>query len=272
MKQGLGTIFLNCARKSVRLSVCGTIVATMVNVASAADKAPAKPVTYDDVLATMGCKAAVTNTADSWGSANDWRFAGPDVDGAKAFRTPTKTVGEWIEVKFLPDNTIQASRLTPHTLTESRWAAKDCKPEVRTQARPLDEKKMDAGFSDEKLAKILKKTKQGLVYAWSPSMQLSIRGVNEVRKVAKDLKMDLVVVVDPAARKDDVAAVIKKNKWPANYNQRMVSIELVMRNMPMHYPSLLVFKKGRFVSNVFPGYEAPELLKPYLTSKLEEQQ
>lgn len=123
-------------------------------------------------------------------------------------------------------------------------------------------------FTDRDLEKILnsslKSKSQGLIYVWSPHMPLSVRGVKEVEKLAKEKKWALTILRDPYANKVVADKVASREKFPKNYLRRMESRTLLQREMSLHYPSLIAFRSGHLSPGVRGGYDDPKRLERFL--------
>src|SRR5262245_58344859 len=62
-------------------------------------------------------------------------------------------------------------------------------------------------FTDNDYRDTLKSQPVVLFYSLSPSMQLSIDGINEIRTAAKAVKATLVLLADPHAKPEELASL-----------------------------------------------------------------
>jgi hypothetical protein len=148
--------------------------------------------------------------------------------------------------------------VTPRTTTAVRLEGKDCQQSLSLTERKLDETRMKGAFTDETLAALVASGKTGLVYAWSPHMQLSLDGVREARKAARQLGAELSLVLDPTADQAQAEAAARKAGLPAEALKPMQSLELQYRGVPGHYPALVAYGKGRILGWASPGYQPAE--------------
>jgi len=115
-------------------------------------------------------------------------------------------------------------------------------------------------FSDENLHQLMQKEKIGLIYAISPYMHLSIKGINTIKKIAKKLKLPILILVDPEARK--AKSEIQKLGF------LIASKQLFMRGISIHYPSLIIYKNGQIISDAFPGLHDEQIYLNYIQGLL----
>ncbi len=101
-----------------------------------------------------------------------------------------------------------------------------------------------------------------LIYSWSPHMNLSIRGLDEVLAWEKDGGPRVVIILDSTADFELAKGVAQKHHWPNNkVLQVNMSDELIQKGFRVHYPSYMFLEDGRWVSTIIPGDKPlPELL------------
>lgn len=144
---------------------------------------------------------------------------------------------------------------------------KNCIPKLLiSNINPVANSFDDFNFKDV-LDHAEKNNNSVLFYVWSPLMNLSMRGVSELNKIVQGKKIKLVGLVDPSANKDLISQIVAKNSWPTDFSRKLNSSVLESQNMLIHFPSLLIWKAGKY--EVFrPGYDSPtkvtSLLQPYL--------
>jgi hypothetical protein len=132
--------------------------------------------------------------------------------------------------------------------------------------------KVPKDFTDKDLDQILKtslsKKTQGLIYVWSPHMPLSIRGVREAERIAKEKKLKLIILLDPYSNLSAAQQISRKEKFPETYLARLESRKLLRKEMTVHFPSLIVFNKGGLAGEMRGGYDNPQRLADYLDKEL----
>jgi hypothetical protein len=254
-------------RISLNVSLSLAFLASLLGQVAAAEVARGL-VDDEQVLGGIPCRNQINDTLINWDSLKEWRFAGRNLDGARIFRTPNRTIGVWAELKIFGDKTVELSRITAQSLTRVRWDTPSCKPNVRAEAHPIKPAAKKDAFDDAGLTTLLSSGKKGIIIAWSPHMTLSVGAVREAVQLGKELGIHVEVVRDPHSRTKVAKERLIKEKLPAAYMQKIQSIDLVMRDMLIHYPSILFFKDGQIKGHVFPGYEVKDQLRALLKREL----
>jgi hypothetical protein len=200
------------------------------------------------------CGTQATNLLANWGSSDRWIQRTPLDSGEKVLETPTEEVGVWIQGSFSAGQPPVLVKRSDAAEIKVTWKDSDCTPQLGvTPVEGSIHTIKDAPYTDEMLKTALGKGGSGIVYAWSPQMPLSVWGFNEAKAMAKKLKMDFVPVLDPGAD-PATATQLSKEKHLANSLHQITSVELMERGMNLHYPSILVFKNGKIVGSLIPGY------------------
>lgn len=127
-------------------------------------------------------------------------------------------------------------------------------------------------FTDKHLRVLLAqseiKQSSGLIYIWSPRMNLSILGAHEIQVVAHKLNLEVTFVLDPAAVSEEVKEVV--TQYPLlQQTPKLESETLIGMNMKIHFPSLIIYQNGKLLSISRPGYDEPERVEEYLTRRLQ---
>lgn len=201
-----------------------------------------------------------------WGSRNEWAPGPPSLDGARVLITPTRRIGFWIQLGIYPDRSLELTRLSSSTRVRARWTRAECQSvlTVRRLSRPRAQRRDGIpALTDAALQGELKRNPLGtLVFAWSPQMPISLKGYREAEAVARQAGLAFLPVMDPLAHAESARKVAKRERFPATALRRMRAIELQARGMNLHYPSVLMFVRGRFrEGGPRPGYwDRPEVL------------
>jgi hypothetical protein len=216
------------------------------------------------------CAPLAAAALDRWGSKGDWQRELPGPAEVSIHRTPSKEIGVWISVRKFQNGAIRAVRETLSLRTTLEWPEADCVPRMAAQPVryrvPASELKNT--FTDERLKKLLKETKTGLIYSWSPHMPLSAQSLAAVQKAARSLKVPLTLVLDPSADGRVATKFARSLEFPPQSTVRMQSLELLHRGMGEHYPSLLVYQKGEVLGRAFPGYKSVERYLAFVNSRM----
>ena len=99
-------------------------------------------------------------------------------------------------------------------------------------------------FDDTSLQKLLNEKKDGVIYAFSPNMHLSVEDMPEIKKAAEKLDLKLDVVMD---------ATGKATKKQAETYPVLMAKELEFRGMNLHFPCIIVYSKTGKISGIYPG-------------------
>jgi hypothetical protein len=112
-------------------------------------------------------------------------------------------------------------------------------------------------FTDQRLEKVLGRSKAGIIYFWSPHMPLSVKGYKEAAQVARELEISFLPLLDP------FASIITKKK-----TYKIESKTLIDLGVLDHFPGVLVYSKGKITSPLLQGYEQIESLKTFVKEYL----
>lgn len=123
-----------------------------------------------------------------------------------------------------------------------------------------------SSFTDTDLQRIFKQSQLKskelfLIYNWSPHMNLSIRGLQNI----KDRK-NVTVLLDPnsnydLAKKSILAMNFEKTAMKVNHSKSLFG-----QGALIHYPSYIFIKNGRFAGGLLPGYKSDASLERYIAS------
>ena len=219
---------------------------------------------------TGRCVPLVGAALNRWGSKGDWQRELSNPGVLSTHRSPSNETGVWIALSKTPTGTIRAVRESLSLRTTIEWTESDCVP--RMAAQPIRYRvpasELKKTFTDERLKALLKRSKDGLIYSWSPQMPLSAGSLAEVRKTASTLHLPLTLVLDPSADRRLAESFARANRFPAESTLPMQSLELLHRGMGEHYPSLIVYRKGEVVGRAFPGYKSSERYMAFVNSRL----
>ncbi len=222
-------------------------------------------------LLTGPCAGEVRSTLVAWDATARGIEAPPGPGGERMLRIPTRERGVWIVVEWPgsepPRGTTRRSDVGSgadapllHRVdaagTRSRRFTAGCRAAESTTSAG---EPGAATFTDADLRAALDEAEAtGVVlYAWSPHMPLSVDGWRELASAARMRGLNaiplLIAHADTAfARREAVRAGI-----PAAGLREIASVELLMRDVQVHAPSILVLRSGR-TSPVLPGYRNAE--------------
>jgi hypothetical protein len=228
------TVLLRSALLPVLLA--GTVVAAASG---------ATPVAGD----ARSCGDALRALATRWGGTGAWRTLAPYPVPREA--SPTDSAGVWLERWTLSGGSIELRRVSAVETRVARVDGAGCAVSLGTFRRTYDRAAMVQGFTDDALRDLLQRNARGMIYVWSPGMPLSIRGLAEARAAAGTLGVAFTAVMADA--RDGAIDSLVVTREDA---RSMESVELVYRNATVHYPALVLYRDGRMIDGVVPGYKS----------------
>lgn len=198
-------------------------------------------------LPPMGCPEKVRSFLKEWKVLNQWQEEKQGGLKNSFFASPTSEIGEWVLARRTPKGTV-ISRARDSGRIEVFLDEKKCLPV--TKSYPHGKRK---GFTDSELSKFITTHGTGVIYVWSPRMDLSVKGIQEIQKAAREKKLPLLVLMD---KDTPEAERMKLEKTLGKEATRTVdSFELDMRHVQMHFPAVLMFKDKKILSGVKYGFE-----------------
>jgi len=197
------------------------------------------------------CVKKAEGLIQQWGEAVNWS-ALPNTDPDKSiYQSPTRFLGVWIRLQTSKNN-LRLTRISQSEVTNVVLSGSRCSPTLSIQKQPL--LKHDASvLTDDLLLKFLAQNPDGFMYSWSPAMPLSIDGLEEVKRAARSLEQSLVVVLDPNASLNVARKIAKKRGWPDTYLRKPASVEITLRGILDHYPTMTHFRNGQLSNRILPG-------------------
>lgn len=124
----------------------------------------------------------------------------------------------------------------------------------------------------------------GVVYAWSPAMPLSERGITEVTDAARDLGLTLHVVdasglyvltdslradsgFDDPLSGESTARSTRAHDVHAEAD-RALAAELIAAGVTVHYPAILIYREGRLLGEAIVGYKTAAAYRAMIVERL----
>lgn len=180
----------------------------------------------------------------------------PSTDGVKTRYWPTHAIGTWV-VETVEERDASLTRVGPDTISVVRWSG-SCQSTATTHDRVHA---AGSRFTDADLQALLRESRRGAIYVWSPHMPLSVDGVATLQEAARLAELDVTVVLHSAADRDFARRTATARGWPVTTLRIADSVELQFRDALVHAPTALLYSAGRLIGTAFPGYHtAPEYL------------
>lgn len=210
----------------------------------------------------LRCSAEVRTLLEDSGGYLEPMAAPPTGSGGRVLRFRSEELGRWYVVTQEPTGALAAVERSPRG--DRAWTFGDrCeatprRPEVGpSPARVVGENA--PVFGDEELAAAIEAAAPDpvVVYFWSPHMPLAVDGVAEILEAGEASRAHVEVVLIEHADPAFAVREAERVGMPRSALRVAASIELLMRDGPLHAPSILVFSTDR-VSPVLPGYRNAE--------------
>jgi hypothetical protein len=200
------------------------------------------------------CHAQIDKVLNQWHATGNWRLV-PGGDSSWEHFIATTHIGVWISVQAESDS-LTLERVESSSVTSMKFAEGNCIPKLKLFARQFDSKPIERLVTDADIREFARKNQNGAIYTWSPGMPYSVDGLKEMRKFAADRHLQMLVVLDPGADRDQALRILKKKGLPVDFATKSDSIELRFRNAYNHFPTCILFKHSDLNKNMtIPGYK-----------------
>jgi hypothetical protein len=231
------------------------IVALFVSSVSAA-QAPA-----ERMLSGARCEPVIRARLAEWQADLGAALSDPaGPTGMRSVRVPTGAIGLWLRVAEMSQGEVAIERITATRIERLRFDDECVATEFVVDA-PVPE---PGAFTDSDLIARVARGGRGVFLLWSPHMPLSVDQHAVLTAVAQELGLEVVLLLDPTADGNYAARVAGERGLPPGATRPLGGIELAMRGITTHTPSLQVFAAGRLVGPVLYGYRGSAALRDAL--------
>ena len=100
------------------------------------------------------------------------------------------------------------------------------------------------------------------------AFNLSIVGIKEIQSICAELKLDLIILLDPNISDEEADSVQKPFDEGLIPSYRLSSNYLKDMGLLIHYPALVFYKNGNIIGTFRPGYDEPKRIKEHLSRRL----
>lgn len=125
-------------------------------------------------------------------------------------------------------------------------------------------------FSDLNLQDLSRKNKSTLIYYWSPQMIYSMTELNNLRKIAKELSLDLILFHEAQFKLDSYdqrkLASVGITQATVSDSKANFSNYLKYSHTIQHFPLLFLVQNGKISPKVVPGVMPYELWKKEISA------
>jgi hypothetical protein len=198
--------------------------------------------------ASVACSATLQGLEQQFGGTGAWKRLAPYPVPRDA--SPTDSIGVWLERWQMPNGTVELRRVSAALTTAVIVDADGCGTRTTIHRRTFDSSAMTHAFTDDRLRSLLERTRDGVIYVWSPGMPLSVLGLNEARAAAESLGIAFTAVVAEAQPSE-----LRVLSVDTSYLQTLNSFELVYRDATIHYPTAIFYRSGSLLGSAIPGFK-----------------
>lgn len=230
-----------------------------------------------DFLPDFSCKKEILKiTKKNSNPKQTWTRHIDENHQTKIFRRPLKSLGRWYELRIVDNSQPALLEISNNDSTFYKFDSK-CKvtkrygpglifesyePNQDSQLRKISSEYSD--FTDNDLASEIKNA-EGFIYVWSPNMVYSVTNLNDYKKFAADKKMKFIAVMghDSSFENGQLALNAKK---VTDSIRKLASVELFMRDAPLHYPTFYYFNSGKLHPRYIRGILMPKDLEEHFST------
>lgn len=95
-------------------------------------------------------------------------------------------------------------------------------------------------------------------------MPLSLMGIEEIRKAAREKSVDLTILLDQRANIENAKKLVQKfNLSPADL-RKFESSEMIARGVGLHFPVAMFYKGGILSSRVYFGHKSAKIYSEWI--------
>lgn len=222
---------------------------------------------FSTLLKQNPCAKQASQVLTKWQAQDQWTHTVGHRPGEQVFRTPTASIGKWVEVsirgndldlRLFNEKAVLTTQFDRHCKSTAGLLAHKLKPSL------ADKQRQYKVMHDKEVADLLEQKKSGVIFLWTPHKQISVEGLKQILQAGKETKTPIYPVVDPDSDPKAVDRVVKELKLAKKDIYFLDSFDLQYRGFRLHHPSLIVFNEGKFTSQVRRGYEDAYVYKDYL--------
>jgi hypothetical protein len=202
-------------------------------------------VSLEKFFSNKKCVNQVRELLSKWHVTSQWQQDFQSSSAKSVIKTPTEKIGTWVLLtKTSAPDLIIADRYSPNTHLAVTWNQKSCEQNLSEISvnKTNDSRANSTSFDDKEFQNLVESKRDGIIYAFSDSMHLSVQGISIIMEVAKELHIDLTVL-SQAPSKTTTARVL-------------ASQDLEFRGMANHFPNLIAYSKNGKISGIYPGLKS----------------
>jgi hypothetical protein len=197
---------------------------------------------------STACVSTQRSLEATWHGTGAWRRISPYPVERDA--SPTDSIGVWLERWHMPDGSVELRRVSAAVTIAAFLSEPACNERLVAHHRTFDSSAMANAFTDDGLRDLLERTRDGVIYVWSPGMPLSVSGLAEARAAADSLGISFTAIVADAH-----AADLRESFVDTVFRHPLNALDLVYRDATLHYPSIIFYRNGSLIGSAIPGYK-----------------
>lgn len=205
------------------------------------------------------CEDATKNMTSQWNvSLGEKEFLVTNSLDQTVWKAPTSNLGEWVLFEQNNDSIILTKKF--QHFIQSTMLDSNCA--LNVSIIPILKVQSKIQFLDEELENEIQRLSKDeilVIYTWSPRMNLSVRGLQEISAV-KFNNAKVIVLVDPSPEKKLVESTLSKKGLSHESGRILASTELIQRHALLHFPSYITYTKKDGFKTIL-GYLTPENYK-----------
>lgn len=259
------------------LAVCFWMLANLtlatteaVQPAPAHNQPGSKPLTTTNTPLAKDCsQQAEKILQDGWHSSNQWRPVTTPRDFVKTFRSPTDTIGTWVEKVIADGMIVQLAQINADRIVHIAFDD-HCRVQTKTSqvTKPQDGKNL---VTDKVIARTVATGKPGAFYVWSPHMQIAVLGLIEAQAAAKKAGIRLTAVLSKESQLAYAEDANKQYRLGLDPILKSHAVEFTLRNIEQHLPSMVLYRDGKILNKPYRGHEDRDvyekIFRDYLLAK-----
>lgn len=204
----------------------------------------------DSVVSFDFCQKEIFSSIGTISKKPRWTRHFPTINEPTLYTSPTDQFGQWIFVKKSSNKVLVEKASSQETL---RFQFEPNKCNV-VRAKRIAKQQLATGdhINDVQLHQLMRSSRNGIIYIWSPGMTYSVDQASIFNQVAKARNLSFISLLDPTAETGQAKRIVQKGK---NYLslKKLNSLELIMRAGKSHFPMTFVYKDGRLIDQPIIG-------------------
>ncbi len=204
-------------------------------------------------IKSLDCQKEILSQLSQWGTKNEWMTLKRPFEDENSYLSPTHEIGVWVKIQFQTPHALTAYRMNTEQTEKINWDKKCQATSQIHDTKGAEEKKDPDLLSDSDLKVLIKDNPSGILFVWTPHTPCSIKGLRNIQMAAKTLGVKLFPLLHPASNRKRAWQMIRELQLPVDQLREVASLELILRGLINHAPSMIVFSKGEIKTPILRG-------------------